>query len=403
MAAPVIAWSGEFTSAAYPISGAYGVNIPTSALPTWSAGDVCLVWVATDGDNTAYSAGQPRWVLDDPYFSIGGSTWTEYSNGTASYGALFYRRCTGQENSPTVDYLLLQWNENEPGYVVIMQITGCDRDFPLVLGVVGGTTNAQPGVGYAGVAALKETRDVLYLAFAAWDHNDTYVSSPANYTAVQNGNSGSGSGDCGGAVAQRTLTGSAEEDPLYFTISGSEEWVTATVAVLGDCFPVVAENNSIGTVALTLGFGVTDGGAVKQIWSFVPRESCSVEKVSVFCGKVGTPTDDVQLTLRTTYNGAAVATSGAVDVQGSAWYTFTFPTPYAITAGTTYWVCAERTGTQSGTNYYSLGTSYSQKVPWTDWEFRGGSTYVEYALYVPLFQVRKVTVPRIGMAPKVAP
>ena len=197
MAAPVIAWSAEYVGADY---------ISAATTTTWSIGDVALLFVASDGDNTT-SAAQSGLGNNLKAFTI----LSEVSNGTAQYSGWFYRWVDGSESTwPNCGF---QWlgNESEQVYGILMQITGVTREYPLITpaAVVATTANPNPPA----VPALKESRDVLYLVATSHDHTDTWASDPSGYATVQNGNSGTGSGDCGGAVAYLAVTGSDAVDP----------------------------------------------------------------------------------------------------------------------------------------------------------------------------------------------
>ena len=164
--------------------------------------------MATDGDNTFLLLN--CWFKDVyPGFVELSST----SNGTDAFGGVLYRRCTGSESGSNVT---LQTNENEAVYAVVMKISGNPtHEYAVLAGTAATGSSSTPDP--PSIAALKESRDVLYLACAAWDHNDAYSSNPSNYSTVQNGNSGTGSGDCGGAVAYREITStSSSEDPGTF-------------------------------------------------------------------------------------------------------------------------------------------------------------------------------------------
>jgi len=350
-------------------------------------GDLCLIYVCTDGDNSGltawldtnasgtYNAGEPLWTL-----------LAETSNGTASYSGWLYHRWDGTEDKSKE--LRITWAESETFYIVFLQITGPTHEFPLIIPAAVTATTANPDP--PAVPALKESRDVLYIAATSHDHTDTWSSDPSGYATVQNGNSGTGSGDCGGAVAYRAVTGSAAEDPGTFTNSGSEETVAWTIAVLGDLSPVVAESDAVAVPATAATLGAA-AATTAQIFGFTPRESCNIEKIACYMAKVASPTDDVTFSIRTAYNGANAATTAAVDVQAAGWYEGTIASPYAVTAGTTYWVAVERTGAVNGTNYYSIYYNASGNPLQTSYVYGGGSTYTEQATYDFAFQARKTT------------
>ena len=393
MAAPVIAWSGE------AVSSGDAVTFAVANQPTWAAGDLCLVWVATDGDNT----------FDVPNsgfnFNIawGLTLLGQYSNGTASFGGLLYRRMTGAE---TGELIIYENETSETMYAVLMQITG-GIDEPILAPISTGTNNAPNPLP---VPALQVAHDCLYIACVAWDHNDTYSSSPTNYTAVQNGNSGSGSGDCGGAVAQRTLTASsAAEDPGAFGLSGSEEWVSDTVCILGAATDELQLKYPHSAAGAYTSFGKTTGNRYYGC-SCKLRSTAALSTFDTFVGALGTPVDDLEVALQADSSGAPsgsdLAVSGAVNVTTSQWYTFTFSSPPTLTAGTTYWIVVRRTGSLSDANYYQYGylnpASSNDIFPTRYWDGSSWTSLVTQVMYY-LKGSSPSIIPRIGMAPKVAP
>jgi len=374
MAAPVIAASTEHVG-----SAGTSCTITGTDMPNWAAGDLCLIFTTTDG------AGN---IITDEHFAAGGGDLALTKLGskttdTPSSG-WFYRWCTGAELD--VDLHIVGTN-SEPFYVVAMQITGADgHDVPFIVGYSAATTqNPDP----PSAPILKESRDVLYLAAESNDHSDTWASGPSGWATVQNGNSGSGSGDCGGAVAFLSATGSAAVNPGTFGLSGSEETVAWTIAILGNLSPVVAEGNPRATAPL-YDFGqVGTANNVAFVFPFTPHESCSIQKVAIYAGVVGSPTDDARISLRTAYNGAN-AVSASVDVQAAGWYEVTFASPYAVTAGTTYWIYVDRDGSTNDTNYYQLGDGLAGETAPTTYRYNG-STYVSTTPYSFCFQARKTS------------
>ena len=351
-------------------------------MPNWAAGDLCLIFVVTDGAANYLSAHFAVAGGDQALTSLAGSPETDTPTDY-----VFYRWCTGVELD--VDLHIVGTN-SEPYYVVAMQITGVDHDFALIApnAVIATTANPDPPA----IAALKETRDVLYIVTAAHDHNDTWSSDPSGYATVQNGNSGTGSGDCGGAVAYLAVTGSAAVDPGTFGWSGSEESVARTIAILGNLSPVVAEHNPVAVPTTPIALGKADSTCNAQVFSFTPRESCNIEKIACYMAKVSSPTDDVTFSIRTTYNGANAATTAAVDVQAAAWYEGTIASPYAVTAGTTYWIAVARTGSLDSTNYYNIYYGPTANNPLqTSYTNTTGTTYVENNTWLYNFQARKTT------------
>ena len=538
MAAPVIEESTKHAFA----SNATSYTITGTTLPNFAAGDLCLIFCSTDGAGNALTA----------HFNVVGGdqalTVIGYSGGDTPSSTWFYRWCTGVELD--VDVHILGTN-SETCEAIAMRISGVTHEFPLIIPVPAVATSQNPDP--PAVPALKEARDVLFLAAESNDHTDTWASDPTNYATVQHGNSGTGSGDCGGSVAYRAITNtSLTEDPGTFGLSGSEEYVAWTIAVLGDLSPVVAEQNAVAVPTTAVALGKADSLSNAQVFAFTPRESCNIEKIAFYAAKVGSPTDDVAVLLEASYTDltTAAASSGnqswspqelygpggggtcegiaqrfslaatthihgvqlggyyhntptdnfvvsivsaldgtplaslsvpalslpssdasfilrfpsvvqlasgtyylqlsrsgardttnyvfvdvdsaadgyaghaywlrdsgvwtenpsgydlhalrifgtttpiaatTVDVQVTGWYEATFASPYAVTAGTTYWVVIGRTGAQDSTNYYSIYYGASANPLQTSYTNTTGTTYVEHATYDYSFQARKTT------------
>ena len=116
----------------------------------------------------------------------------------------------------------------------------------------------------------------------------------------------------------------------------------------------VVEEKPGATVTLTV-----DGSQFGQ--QFVPAVSWSASSVAVKLRKIGTPSDNVEVTLRTNSGGVpiwpplATATVAAASVSSnSAWTEFALDVPVALTANTTYWIVVRRTGTLDPLNYYTV-------------------------------------------------
>jgi len=300
------------------------------------AGDILLLSVANDGNRS--------WTVP--------ATWSKLRGGNSG-GAVdanwFYRYADGTETGNTADFTL---SSGEPTVGVMLAIRGCNREFALTDNTPATGTSSTPNPSSGKVP--KESRNRLVLAYAMWDHNDTFSSYPTNFTGIAGFSSGTGSGDCGTAAAYREVSGTSAEDPGTFGISGSEEWYAGTFDVYGDLSPVVGEMYTHDTITAST-FGTTS--YEKRCTAFTPHESCSIQKIAVYMKAINTPTDDVCIGLKTAYDASSNVVEATVDVTGStfAWYEVTFSSPYAVTAGTTYWVSLSRTGSLDGTNYYQVG------------------------------------------------
>jgi len=116
----------------------------------------------------------------------------------------------------------------------------------------------------------------------------------------------------------------------------------------------IVEEKPGASVTLTV-----DGSKIAQ--QFVPTSSWNCETISIKIKKIGTPTDGVQVALRTdtagspTWPPVATQTVASASIStNSAWTDFTFSSAHALTAAATYWFVVERTGSADPENYYSI-------------------------------------------------
>ena len=365
--------------AGYAVAEAFDTDAGTTISDiAWDTGDLCLIWCGTDGDNTFVAAGCHIGSTSTPLTAL-----EEVSYGAYCFGGWLYRWIDGTESSDTV---YLDFTENEVGNAIVLQIKGVDREFPIVRDTAyGDSTTPDP----PNRAALKESRECLNLAAFVMDSNDSYVSQPTNYTLIWN-RDGTASGDCGVALAYRETSGSTAENPGSFTIDAQEEWIASTLTILGDLSPVVAELTPYDDLSTKYQTYFGRLSSLQQVCQeFVPRKSCSIQKVAAYLGSVGSPTDDARIGLRTAYDGSDVV-SATVDVTTDGWYEVTFGTPYAVTAGTTYYISYTRTGSLSDTQYYHArrysGWDY---LEWLRWSTNNGSDWGSSDISVGAFQVRE--------------
>lgn len=116
-------------------------------------------------------------------------------------------------------------------------------------------------------------------------------------------------------------------------------------------------NQGIGTAAATS----------KVAQSFTLPSAVSPGLIDIVMSKSGTPTDDMTLEIRTDNAGepssTVLATSNPVSAStittSRAWIRFTFPSPASLSASTTYWLVAYRSGAASGANFVGWGRANS--------------------------------------------
>jgi hypothetical protein len=212
------------------------------------SGDLIIVFIASDGDNTVFDWDR----LDDftEIFSI--------SNGKDCSLHAAWRKYDGTEG---VDFQV-DFNEGEILRSIVLRITGAEDP----------TTTAPEGTTTTGDSATPDppnynttdgTKDYLWIAACGVDRDRTIDSYP--YADNNLENESAGTSECSIGLCTDELTGQ-EQNPGTFGISGIDEWVTATVAVhpagTGDLEVSVTDTmaflDSIGNPAVPIAGSVTD-------------------------------------------------------------------------------------------------------------------------------------------------
>jgi len=188
-------------------------SITTAA--SFSAGDLCLVFVSSDGNNTISESGGPLWTRD-----TGG-----IANATNRVtGALFSRVASG---SGTLT-LSLTATGSEQYSAVMLKITGTSPFLATASGSTfassqGDSTNSDPANFNPGTSAAR-----IWICSRHGDGLTVATAAPTNYGNLQSRTAGGASG-ASTNTAERSLTASSD-DPGVFT-SSTEQWVCLTVAV----------------------------------------------------------------------------------------------------------------------------------------------------------------------------
>lgn len=173
-----------------------------------SAGDLLLVFFATDGDNTI-----TNW-----------QTFTELdseSYTTANFGAMGYKYAAGS------DTLTITTSVSEPSAHVTYRISGHDSgQIPEASTVAEGNSNTPTPTG---VTPTGGSKDYLWFGVAGCDRR-TFTDYPAGYDLDQLTSNSGGAGGCSVAAAGRNYTGDTETAG-NFTIDSGDTWTAWTVAV----------------------------------------------------------------------------------------------------------------------------------------------------------------------------
>ncbi len=106
--------------------------------------------------------------------------------------------------------------------------------------------------------------------------------------------------------------------------------------------------------------------ASKLAVKIIPRTTVTSQQINAILGKNGSPSDNAQISVQTDSAGSpsgSVITNGTSQpIAGSGilgsnaeYVAFTFSSAFTLTAGTTYWVVFERTGSLNDTHFYYVG------------------------------------------------
>jgi hypothetical protein len=160
----------------------------------------------------------------------------------------------------------------------------------------------------------------------------------------------------------------------WFQVTGissswADMWISVSESLTNEVAtnPVLWRGHSIGLEEQPTeekpGASVTiyvDNDGVAQ--QFTPANGWEISTVALKLKKVGSPADNVEITINSNSGGApvfpalATASVGAASVSAnqSTWTEFTLSTPLAVTGGTTYWVVVGRSGAEDPSNYYAV-------------------------------------------------
>jgi len=188
------------------------------------AGDLILIFFATDGDNTITDWG-------------GCTNLGQESNGTTAFGAVGYKIAVGNED--VIGSITITTSVSEPSShcVYIIQGHECDTLPPEISTVVEGASLYPDSTS---ITPSWSQDDTLFISAEMNDSLDLVSVYPTNYTLSQLNANGGGNQDCGVAVCGRNYNNPSDDPPVY-TLAGSEQWVAWTVAVPPDGAAAAAE------------------------------------------------------------------------------------------------------------------------------------------------------------------
>ena len=181
------------------------MNMPSGIV----AGDLLLVFFATDGDNTITNWG-------------GFSELDQQWDTRDIFGAVGYKIAAGS------DTLTITTSVSEPSSAIIYRIDGWHGTTQPEISTFAYGTNDSPNATI--VTPSWSQGDTLWITVCANDGNKTVTGYPTNYTIEPLNQNGGGNGDCGIAAVGYNLNTTAG-DPDVFTLSGNEQWFAWTIAV----------------------------------------------------------------------------------------------------------------------------------------------------------------------------
>ena len=202
LAFPQIAATNISTEASAATS--HDISLPASI----SAGDLLIVFIATDGSNTF------SWP----------EGWTELceSNILHVSMAVAYRAADGNEGATVVSTSTNSEKSSHAAY----RITGYDGVQEVSAVATGQSTAPNP----ASLTPSWGSADTLWIAVAAYDATSFTMGYPYADNNLWQKTMGGGTGDCGIAVCSDELT-QVSADPGAFTLNASEQWSAYTIAV----------------------------------------------------------------------------------------------------------------------------------------------------------------------------
>lgn len=208
MAFPTVVGSPTVTP--FGSGASHPANMPSVVV----AGRILLAHVVNDDGNDTVTT-PDGWTLID-------ST----PDGSAEVRAGWYKRLAdGSEGGTTVNFATAT---SEDMVVTVFQIDGHDGIDNISISTAVTATTASPNPGSV---TFGWTGDTLVIASVGSDDDDLATAYPTNYG---NGitNATDSTGGVTASLATRNVTGSSE-DPGAFTLAGSEQTVSHTIAIKG--------------------------------------------------------------------------------------------------------------------------------------------------------------------------
>lgn len=193
------------------------------------------------GNVTSHTVSLPSGIVSGNLLIVGFNTdgqesvtwptgWTEIFEGIAASSqctlAIAYRQADGGEGST----IIVTTGTSERSAHWSYRITDHEAPATQAPQASGGATGTSASPDPDSLTPTGGAKDYLWIAVEGHDRDKTTDAFPTNYDSNQVNTAGAGAGSAGVAAATDEVN-AVSEDPGAFTISATEEWVTATVAV----------------------------------------------------------------------------------------------------------------------------------------------------------------------------
>lgn len=163
--------------------------------------------------------------------------------------------------------------------------------------------------------------------------------------------------DSSGSILPTIIMGTSLQLPLGESFTGATTPQPATI--LNDL-----AQTRIYDVANYFGYNGSMGISKHGV-RITPRSNVSINSIKLMLARVSSPVDNLVVTIETDSsnlpsgtvitNGTSNAVTGSTLGTVVALTTFSFPTPFTLTAGTSYWIVVSRSGALDVANYYKIG------------------------------------------------
>lgn len=232
MVFPVVATSATSLEDSSNVSS-HTVSLPGSI----ASGDLLIVFFCTDGNPTIT-------------FPNEGTDWIEIYDRTAVSNAARIKAAWRKAGASEPSTITVTTSNNQRSSHIALRITGAEDPTTTApeTGGFGGGNNDSPNVASWSVSGA--AKDYLWIASEGHDRNRTVDSFPSTHTDnnLSSVGGGANSSGCGVATLEANKT---TDDPAVFTISASDEWAAAGIAVHPTGVTTVALVGSLAAVSNT--------------------------------------------------------------------------------------------------------------------------------------------------------